>query len=108
MNENSMAGEWEQGSGKKIQRTVGRWWERSSKWMVGCSDGEDSGWDCGQVPNECRRGIGKQDIGFGNGLDDDKNSMLGGSVDGWKGVGLGSCLRSTKTLRVEERVLHQT
>ena len=82
VNEHGVAGEWEQGKGEKIQRTVGRWWGRSSKRTVGCGDGEDSGWGCGQAPNECKRGIGKQDIGFGNGPDGDKNGMLGGSVDG--------------------------
>ena len=79
-------------------------WKRTE----GFDDEEDSSWGCDQGPNECRRDIGKQGIGFSNGLSGGKNDMLGESAGEWTGEGLGSCLRSTKILLVEERVLRQT
>ena len=103
-----VVGEWKQENGVKIRMIAARWSERSWKRTEGFGDEEDNGWGCDQGPNECRRDIGRQDIGFGNGLNDGKNGMLGDSADEWTGVGLGNCLRSTKTLLVEERVLRQT
>ena len=103
-----VVGEWEQENDVRIQTIVARWWERSWKRTVGFSDEEDSGWGCDLGPNECRKDIGKQGIGFDNGLNGGKNDMLGDSVGEWMGEGLGNCLRSTKILLVEERVLRQT
>ena len=76
-------------------------WKRTE----GFDDEEDSGWGCGQVPNGCRRDIGKQGIGFGSGPNGDKNGMLGDNAGEWMGEGLGSYLWSTKTLLVEECIL---
>ena len=103
-----VVGKWEQENGVKTQTIVARWWERSWKRIEGFDDEEDNGWGCDQGPNECRRDIGKQDIGFGNGLNGGKSGMLDDSVGEWMGEGLGSYPRSTKTLLVEERVLRQT
>ena len=91
-----MVEEWEQGSGEKIRKIVVKWWERNSRRTAGFGDEEDNGWGCDQAPNECRRDIGKQDTGFGNGLNGGKNGMLGDSAGEWTGEGLGSYLRSTK------------
>ena len=104
----SVAGEWEQENSVKIRMIIARWLERSWKRTEGFGDEEDNGWGCDQGPNECRRDIGKQGIGFGNGLNGGKNGMLGDSAGEWAGEGLGSYLRSTKTLLVKECVLRQT
>ena len=103
-----VAGGWEQGNNVRIWTIVARWWERSWKRTVGFGDEGDSGWGYDPGPNECRKDIGKQDIGFDNGLNGGKNDMLGDNAGEWMGEGLESCLRSTKILLAEERVLRQT
>ena len=102
-----MVGEWGQENDVKIQMIVVRWWERSWTRTEGFVNEGDNGWGCGQAPNGWRD-IGKQGIGFGNGLNGGRNGMLGDSAGEWKGEGLGSYLQSTKTLLVEEHILHQT
>ena len=108
-------GEWERrgggvgtGDNVRIWTIVARWWERSWKRTVGFGDEGDSGWGYDPGPNECRKDIGKQDIGFDNGLNGGKNDMLGDNAGEWMGEGLESCLRSTKILLAEECVLRQT
>ena len=103
-----MVGEWEQENGVKIRTITARWWEKNWTRTEGFSDEEDNSWGCDQGTNECRRDIGKQGIGFGNGLNGGRNGMLGDRAGEWMGEGPGSYLRSTKTLLVEELVLHQT
>ena len=82
-------------------------WETSWKRIGGFDDGEGSGWGYGRGPSGCSGDIGRQGIGSDNAQDDGRNDMLGDSAGGWMGEGLGSCLRSTKTLLVEGRVLRQ-
>ena len=109
VNGNGKEEEWGQENDVKIQTTVGKWWGRSLRGSaVSGGGGGDSGWGYGQGPNECKRDIGKRDTGFSNGLNDGRNGMLGDSAGEWMGEGLGSDLRSTKTLLAEERVLCQT
>ena len=50
------------------------------KRIVGCGDGEDSGWGYDQVPNGCSGGIGRRGIGSDNALGDGRSDMLDGSV----------------------------
>ena len=106
---NEEEGGLEPGSGKRIPTTVVRWSGRSPKGSAGLGSSEEgSGWGCGQVPNECRRGIDKRGIDSGNSLGGGKNGKLGDSGGESKEGGLGSYLLSTKTRPVEEHVLHRT
>ena len=101
--------EWGQGNGERTQTTVGRWWGRSQRGSAGSdSDGEDSDWGCGPGPSECRRDIGKQGIGSGNGPDDGTSGMPDGSGGEWKEGEPVRGLQSTRIQRVEGHVLRQT
>ena len=92
----------------RIRTNITRCWERSWKTTEGFGDGEDSGWDCDQVPNGCRRDIDRRGIEFGSGRGGGKSGMLGDNVDGWKEEEPGNVLWSTRILLVGEHALHQT
>ena len=87
---------------------VGNCWGRSWKKMGGCGDEGDNGWGYDLGTSGYSGGIGRRGIGSGNALDGGRNDMPGGSTGEWTGGGLGSYLRSTKTLLVGGRVLRQT
>ena len=88
-------------------KTGAKCWEMSWKRTGGFGDGGGSGWGYGRGPSGCSGDIGRRGIGSDNAQDNGRNDMLGDSAGGWMGEGLGSCLRSTKTLLVEGHVLRQ-
>ena len=108
MNENGVAGEWEQENGERIQKIDVTCWERNWRRTGGFDSEGDSGWGYGQGPSGYNGGIDKQDTGSGSALDDGKNDMLGGNADEWTGGELVNYLRSTKTLLVGGHILRQT
>ena len=91
----------------KTRKTGVKCWETSWKRIGGFDDGEGSGWGYGRGPSGCSGGIDRRGIDSDNAQDDGRNDMLGDNPGVWMGEGLGSCLRSTKTLLIEERVLRQ-
>ena len=88
----------EEENSRKSPTIVERWRGRSLRENAGSGDGrEGNNRGYGRVPNEDRSDIGKQDIDFGNGLDDGKSGRLDDSEDGWKEEEPVSGLQSTRT-----------
>ena len=83
MNESDEVGERAMGSSVRTRKTNGTLLGRSRMEKEGQGDdgeGSDSGYDL--VPSGDKRGIGKQDIGYGSGQDGDRSGRPGGSKNG--------------------------
>ena len=108
MNENGEVGEREGGNGVKTQKIVGKLLGRSRTEMEEQGDGGGgSNSDCDRVPSGDKKGIGKQDIGCGNGQGGDRNGRPGDSEDGWREGELVCYLQSTRIRVIEGLVLLQ-